>query len=116
MSGRYCQFETFTAECRPDEAIMIEKAQYGRMALDGVCVKRDYGYVGCQTDVRMLVHMRCSGRPACSLDISDPVFERTKPCPDDLKLYLETSYRCVGGMSGLAGRREIWVGSRERSC
>ena len=96
-TGRYCTFEEFTAECLPNEAIVMEKALYGRMQLDGVCVKRDYGYVGCQTDVRHLADLRCSGRPRCKIDIPDAIFDRTSSCPDDLELYLEASYMCIPG-------------------
>ena len=45
-----CQWETYKAECPAGEVVVMRAAAYGRMQY-GRCVKRDYGYVGCFTDV-----------------------------------------------------------------
>ena len=46
----FCQNEAFSAKCSNNEVIIMEKALYGRMRL-GRCVKTDFGFVGCYTDV-----------------------------------------------------------------
>lgn len=76
----------------------METARYGRMRL-GRCVKNDLGYVGCFTDVLDLVDSRCSGKSQCEFQIPDPELDKLQPCLEDLKSYLEASYRCVKGES-----------------
>lgn len=61
------------------------------------CVKLDYGHVGCSADVMELADFRCSGLHECQIRIPDALFGRAKPCPDDLKPYLEASYTCIKG-------------------
>ena len=46
----YCQWETFTAECPDGEILLMKNGVYGRMHL-GRCVKNDFGYIGCGSDV-----------------------------------------------------------------
>ena len=92
----FCHNEAFKAECAPDEVIVMTTALYGRMHL-GRCVRTDFGFVGCYTDVMELVERRCSGRRRCEIRIPDPIFDDTRPCNEDLKSYFETSYRCVKG-------------------
>ena len=65
----------------------------------GRCVKMDYGHVGCASDVLDLADSRCSGRRQCQIRIPDALFGKTKPCPDDLKPYLEANYECLKGKS-----------------
>lgn len=100
LSGprEFCHNEAFIAECAADEVIVITAAMYGRMKL-GRCVRTDFGFVGCYTDVMELVQRRCSGRRRCEIRIPDPIFDDTRPCNEDLKSYFETSYRCVKGMA-----------------
>jgi len=74
----------------------MEHAQFGRMEL-GRCVTRNFGHIGCSTDVINQLDVACSGRPACDFSVSDPSLVRTKPCPKDFTSYLEASYRCVPG-------------------
>jgi len=75
----------------------MEHAQFGRMEL-GRCVTRNFGHIGCSTDVINQLDVACSGRPSCDFSVSDPSLVRTKPCPKDFTSYLEASYRCVPGM------------------
>ena len=77
-------------------AILLTHARYGRMRLSR-CVKQDYGHVGCASDVIDLADVRCSARRKCLIRIPDALFATTKPCPDDLKPYLEAGYICVKG-------------------
>ena len=74
----------------------MESAQYGRMQL-GRCVIRDYGYVGCVSDVLAHMDSRCSGRRSCEIRIPDLTLDRSNPCPRDFKTYLEASYGCIQG-------------------
>ena len=93
----YCQWETFSARCAgDDELIVISEAVYGRMAY-GRCIRREYGYVGCQANVRRLAAARCSGRRQCQIHVPDQLLDRTRPCREDLKLYLLIGYYCVKG-------------------
>jgi len=71
-------------------------AHYGRMTLSR-CVKQDYGHMGCSADVIDLADAWCSGRRKCTIRIPDATLAATKPCPDDLKPYLEADYICVKG-------------------
>lgn len=92
----FCETEAFNASCPAGQAILITHAHYGRMKLNR-CVKQDYGHVGCAADVIELTDVRCSGRSRCEIAIPDVVFAKTRPCPEDLKPYLEVGYNCVPG-------------------
>jgi len=95
----YCLIESFHAQCRHwSDVILMEHAQFGRMEL-GRCVTRNFGHIGCSTDVINQLDVACSGRPSCDFSVSDPSLVRTKPCPKDFTSYLEASYRCVPGMN-----------------
>ena len=86
----------FNASCELGAAILMTYARYGRMRLSR-CVKQDYGHVGCAADVIELADMRCSARRRCTIRVPDALLATTKPCPDDLKPYLEARYICVRG-------------------
>jgi len=75
---------------------MVTSALYGRMHISK-CVKENFGFIGCSTDVLELVDAQCSGRRECSMRILDENFGNAKPCHDDLKTYLQVNYRCVKG-------------------
>ena len=74
----------------------MTSAMYGRMHL-GRCVVRDYGFVGCGTDVIATMTSECSGRQSCHISNLDYIFEGLLECPDDLKPYLEISWDCYPG-------------------
>ena len=96
-----CQWETFSAECQPDEVIIITDALYGRMR-HGKCIKTDAEHVGCHTNVRSLADVRCSGRRKCQIEVPDKLFDGTQTaCKEDLKSYLMASYVCLKGMQPL---------------
>ena len=59
-SKDFCNWESFKAQCGPEEVVVMEQATYGRMKA-GKCIERDYGYVGCQADVLVHADKRCSG-------------------------------------------------------
>lgn len=96
QSGVFCETEAFNATCEMGFVVVMTYAHYGRMKLSR-CVKQDYGHVGCSADVRDLADYKCSARRKCTVRIPDAVFAATKPCPDDLKPYLEAGYICVKG-------------------
>jgi len=98
IGGVYCETEAFNASCELGSAILMTHARYGRMRLSR-CVRHDYGHVGCAADVIDLVDTRCSARRRCSIRVPDALLATTKPCPDDLKPYLEARYVCVKGTS-----------------
>ncbi|ELT94218.1 hypothetical protein CAPTEDRAFT_214161 [Capitella teleta] len=90
----FCQNEKFTAKCGKDQVISITKAMYGRMSFSR-CVERDYGYVGCEDDVRHVSDKQCSGRHECEIGIPNSFFDALKPCPGDLKAYFAVEYKCL---------------------
>ncbi|ELU04550.1 hypothetical protein CAPTEDRAFT_207346 [Capitella teleta] len=88
----YCEWETFNPSCAEDEVVVITRAKYGRMVL-GRCVKKDYGHIGCETDVTSELDRECSGRRACKKPIIS--LHNKRSCPTDFKSYLEAGYECV---------------------
>jgi len=85
-------------QCDPDEIIIVENARYGRMSI-GRCVTRDYGYIGCGSDVTYIVAAKCAGRRHCRIvNIEALLSGVMKVCPADLKGYLQASIICVKGL------------------
>ena len=64
----------------------------------GSLFQGDLGYIGCSADVLDIVNTKCSGRHSCEISVPNTEFEQTKPCYQELKMYLETSFRCLKGM------------------
>ena len=91
-----CQSEYLRVKCHRDEVVVVEHARYGRMSISR-CVKQDFGFVGCSVNVLPVLDTHCSGRRACSVRVLDDNFDNVKPCHDDLKSYLEVTYRCIRG-------------------
>ena len=92
--------EQLDIQCGNGEIIAVESARYGRMRL-GRCVRTDYGYIGCSTDVTDVLTGRCSGRRRCQvvnieLMLIEVLFAA---CPGDLASYLEVNYSCIRGRS-----------------
>jgi len=92
-----CQSEYLRVKCAAGQVVVVEHARYGRMSISR-CVKQDFGFVGCSVDVLAVLDSHCSGRRACSVRVLDDNFDNVKPCHDDLKSYLEVSYRCIAGL------------------
>jgi len=102
-----CNGEDFQPRCHGDDVIVMLCARYGRMKI-GRCVKEepamvsimeDPRYLGCSTDVLDVVSRQCSGRSECTMRVNDQNFNNAVPCYDSLKMYLETTYVCLSGMS-----------------
>lgn len=70
--------------------------RYGRMRV-GTCLRTDYGHQGCFKDILPVFDGRCSGRQTCRVDVRDLLLEGQKPCPEDLRAYLEARYTCIQG-------------------
>ena len=93
----YCQWDTFEASCPSrDQLVVMKSAVYGRMT-SGSCIERDYGYVGCHSDVLQQADLRCSGRRECQLDIPYKPFDVGHTCPKDLTRFLRASFSCIKG-------------------
>ncbi|KAI0242201.1 hypothetical protein LSAT2_014429 [Lamellibrachia satsuma] len=90
----YCEMEIFKPKCTEGEVVVITNARYGRMS-PGRCVGRDYGYLGCSTDVLDLADSWCSGRSSCQIPVPNSAFKRRVDCPKDLKPYFEVAYHCL---------------------
>ena len=68
-----CQTQQLEASCDQDEVVVMTSAQYGRMKMTR-CVERDYGYMGCATDVMPQSDVICSGKPLpMQLLVPEPV-------------------------------------------
>jgi hypothetical protein len=91
-----CETETFKASCPNNQVIVMTSALYGRMHISR-CVKKSLGYVGCKADVLPQLDRRCSGLSECQIRMPDPELDRTAPCLEELKTYLEASYDCTEG-------------------
>lgn len=91
-SKEYCQLEQFRANCPDDHVVLIHSAVYGRMRL-GKCVKKNYGSLGCSTDVMGHVDRLCSGRPSCQFQVA--TLHVVNSCPGDLTPFLEARFTCV---------------------
>jgi len=92
----YCEADDFEPGCGDNSVVVMTTARYGRMRL-GSCVREDLGHVGCKSDVLPHVDWRCSAKPSCKIRIPDGELDQTRPCPGELKTYLEASYICVQG-------------------
>ena len=92
--AEFCQWEDFEAPCADDEMIVIRNAIYGRMR-QSRCAQRDFGYLGCETDVLDRMHRECSGRHLCTFKVTN--LHDSVTCPKDLTAYLAISYDCTKG-------------------
>ena len=90
----YCEWESFNATCGRDEVIVMRTAKYGRMRL-GKCVTKNYGHIGCGTDVLGYMESQCSGRRHCLVNVIS--LHNKRSCPKDFKSYLQASYSCKKG-------------------
>nr|UCK81576.1 Gal-binding and CUB domains containing receptor 5 [Arenicola marina] len=90
--SEYCEWESFNATCSTDEIILIRSARYGRMSL-GRCVTKNYGHIGCGTDVTSDFDSQCSGTNQCLVSVISLHGKRS--CPKDFKSYLEAGYQCI---------------------
>ena len=91
-----CQSEDFEAECWQNEVIVMTRAMYGRMRV-GRCAAESMGHIGCSGEVLPLLDRWCSGRQKCLVNVPNKDLDRTRPCPSELKTYLEATYTCVRG-------------------
>jgi len=99
----YCVLETFRPRCWKNEVILVEEAIYGRRQV-GKCISskeanrfQDPQYFGCYANVLDIVGRKCSGRRQCVINVPDSDLERTMPCIEGLKMFLEVRYSCVEG-------------------
>jgi len=92
----YCHFETFRARCPRGDVVLMQSAYYGRKSL-GRCVRTNFGFIGCYTDVLEMMDRRCTGRTSCDVDVIEPNFDDIRPCNVELKSYLQANYICIGG-------------------
>ena len=94
----YCISETFSPRCGHNEVIVVQSADYGRMAI-GRCVATDFGYVGCSVSVLHILDARCSGRRRCDVRVIDPELEAAANggCEKEFKSYLIADYVCQTG-------------------
>ena len=91
----YCAWDVFRASCQPHQVVVMTGARYGRMRI-GSCVKKDFGFIGCQSDVVTHMDSYCSGRQECELTVPDGTMKDLQPC-SELESYLEASYECQDG-------------------
>ena len=96
----YCGNEVFSPTCSHDQVIVMTHATYGRMKL-GKCIKRDLGFIGCQTDILAVLDSKCSNKRTCTVDLHyDLNFDRNiENACSELYRYLEADYSCQNGTS-----------------
>jgi len=92
----YCPSEHFNVTCPPNDVILMEHAQYGRMR-SGRCVSGHHGVIGCAVDVLTFFDRKCSGRTHCAVYVADPALQKLEPCSKDFTSYLEAKYICLSG-------------------
>jgi len=97
----YCQWDVFDASCDggpggDHRAVLMRTARYGLMKV-GRCVAKNYGFVGCSTDVLGHMDSLCSGRRRCRFTVPDETMRAMLPCPKEFAPYLAASYQCVTG-------------------
>ena len=96
MTVDICTGYDFTANCGPDEVIVMETAEFGRMD-PGKCLPPDKGSFGCTNDVLYLVDMWCSGRKQCEFNAPNgDIMEANTNCVGELA-FLRASYTCIKG-------------------
>ena len=101
--GEYCQLETFSPRCRSQhDVIVIKSATFGRMRV-GRCIDADSltgnlrDTLGCHADVFDYVSRQCSGKQRCDIVIPNRELYTSRPCSNQLTMYLEASYSCLSG-------------------
>ena len=95
----YCGNEVFSPTCSHDQVIVMTHATYGRMKL-GKCIKRDLGFIGCQTDILAVLDSKCSNKRTCTVDINDDLNFNDRipnPCSSEMFRHLEANYTCQSG-------------------
>lgn len=80
----------------------MEGSLFGRMEL-GSCIRKDYGFIGCQANVLNITDLLCSGRRSCSIRVPNEMLDATFPCPEDFKNYLWANYSCAKGEAVTSG-------------
>ena len=89
-----CQWEDFVPECPPNSFLLIKSAFYGRLH-SGRCSRREFGFLGCGSDVTPIIHRTCSGRSRCVFAVTS--LHGNHGCPIDLTAYLDAEYVCQAG-------------------
>jgi len=84
----------------------MQSAYYGRKSL-GRCVRTNFGFIGCYTDVLQMMDRRCTGRTSCDVDVIEPNFDDIRPCNVELKSYLQASYVCIAGTTSLTNNQYL---------
>ncbi|ELU05619.1 hypothetical protein CAPTEDRAFT_217463 [Capitella teleta] len=93
-SGEFCDYEDFTARCGSGETLLVLEASYGHMEI-GKCITEDIGYLGCQSDVTVLLRTICNGEQFCELATTDRRLRETSPCRPGIVVYVKASYACL---------------------
>ena len=87
----------FIATCDPEELIVMESSEFGRME-PGKCIPAESGNFGCSNDVLFLTDRWCSGRKQCEFTSPNiDIVEANTDCRPDLMGYLRASYSCLRG-------------------
>ena len=98
LATEFCLEQQLDTHCASDEIIVVDDARYGRMEQNR-CVERDYGFIGCSTDVTDVLAGKCSGRRRCRVVNIGALFAASRVCPADLKSYLKADFSCIKGQN-----------------
>lgn len=88
----------FQPQCLQHQVVVIESARYGHIEL-GRCVDADFGHLGCVHDELKYLDQQCSGKPSCSITVTNSIMGNDLPCAAALARYLESSFACQLGKS-----------------
>ncbi len=86
----------FQPRCGSQAVVVVARASYGRMRVNK-CMSEDLGYLGCSRDVLAYLDDQCSGRHQCDVSIKGSSFKGLEPCHNDIKSYLNVTYKCIPG-------------------
>ena len=99
----YCQLETFRPRCPGhNDVVVVKSATFGRMRV-GRCIDADSltdnlrDTLGCQADVFDYVSRQCSGKTRCDVFVPNRELLSSRPCSNQLTMYLEASFSCLSG-------------------
>ncbi|ELU00784.1 hypothetical protein CAPTEDRAFT_190616 [Capitella teleta] len=90
-----CDGEALNLECPDSQVLLMKRAHYGRMQI-GKCIRRDLGFLGCQSSVLGKMDSLCSGFQRCDMpSINRKMFELDDGCSSEVYSYLSLSYECL---------------------
>ncbi|ELT91193.1 hypothetical protein CAPTEDRAFT_207721 [Capitella teleta] len=89
-----CRGDNVRFSCGQGQVVLMTSALYGRMA-SSTCIDHYPGAMDCSSNVLPQMDAMCSGRPNCSLTLTENRFGENNLCHHGYDAYLTVSYQCV---------------------